>query len=135
MNATGGCHCGALTYKAEIDPDNIGICHCIDCQILSGTAFRTVARVPAANFSLLTGEPRTYTKTGGSGRPRIMAFCADCGTQIYGTGVGENANQISLRIGTCDQRAELVPVREIWRRSAVHWVDDLGVAESHLKSG
>jgi len=131
MNVTGGCHCGALRYEADIDPDNIAICHCTDCQLLSGTAFRTAVRVPTAKFSLVKGTPKTYTKTGASGRPRLMAFCENCGTQIYGTGVDDDAKQISLRVGTCDQRVELAPVRQIWRRSAVHWLDDMGISESH----
>ena len=49
MKIDGGCHCGAIAYEATIDPSRIGICHCIDCQILSGTAFRTAVRVPAAD--------------------------------------------------------------------------------------
>lgn len=134
MKVTGGCHCGELRYEADIEPDRIGVCHCIDCQILSGSAFRTAVRVPATRFSLLTGTPKTYTKTGGSGRPRIMAFCANCGTQIYGTGIADDAKQISLRIGTCDQRADLKPVRQIWRRSAVNWLNNLDIAESHETS-
>ncbi len=131
MKVTGGCHCGALRYDADIDPAKIAVCHCTDCQIMSGTAFRTAVRVPSADFTLLSGDPKTYTKIGGSGRPRIMAFCENCGTQIYGTGVDDDASLISLRVGTCDQRAELVPVRQIWRRSAVSWLNDLDIADSH----
>jgi hypothetical protein len=37
------CHCGYITYEAEIDPEKVMICHCTDCQTLSGPAFRTVA--------------------------------------------------------------------------------------------
>lgn len=131
MKIDGGCHCGELTYEAEIDPQRIGICHCTDCQILSGTAFRTAVRVPSDQFKLLRGTAKTYTKTGGSGNPRIMAFCGTCGTQIYGTGVGEGAKQMSLRVGTANQRADLKPVQQIWRRSAVNWLNDLDIAASH----
>lgn len=131
MKVTGGCHCGALTYEADIDAERIGICHCVDCQILSGTAFRTAVRVSTDNFTLLTGTPKTYTKTGGSGQPRVMAFCGNCGTQLYGTGVGDASGLLSLRIGTCNERAVLKPSREIWRRSAVDWIGDLGVNETH----
>ncbi len=35
MNIEGGCHCGALRYEAQIDPEGVGICHCTDCQTLS----------------------------------------------------------------------------------------------------
>lgn len=131
MKIDGGCHCGALAYEAEIDPDKVGVCHCIDCQILSGTAFRTAVHVDRKRFNLLRGTPKTYTKTGGSGQPRIMVFCGECGTQLYGTGEGANAHVLSLRVGTASQRAELTPKRQIWRRSSVKWLNDLGIAESN----
>ena len=28
MKIDGRCHCGYITYVAEIDPDKVGICHC-----------------------------------------------------------------------------------------------------------
>lgn len=45
MKITGGCHCGAIRYEAEVDPATAGICHCTDCQVLSGTAFRVSIRI------------------------------------------------------------------------------------------
>ncbi|MGO7990898.1 GFA family protein, partial [Rhizobium leguminosarum] len=30
MHITGGCHCGAIRYQAEIDPERTSICHCTD---------------------------------------------------------------------------------------------------------
>lgn len=131
MKIDGGCHCGELFYEAEIDPDKVRVCHCIDCQILSGAAFRTAVHVAVDQFNLLRGTPKTYVKTGGSGRPRTMVFCGTCGTQLYGTGDGDAAKTLSLRVGTCNQRADLTPQRQIWRRSAVKWLNDLGIADSH----
>ena len=40
MKIDGTCHCGNITYQAEIDPDQVYICHCTDCQTISGSAFR-----------------------------------------------------------------------------------------------
>jgi hypothetical protein len=37
---TGGCHHGALRYKAEVDPEPAGICHCKDCGIDQRQALR-----------------------------------------------------------------------------------------------
>ena len=45
MKITGGCHCGAITYEAEVDPGKVSVCHCTDCQTLTGSAFR-VSAVP-----------------------------------------------------------------------------------------
>jgi hypothetical protein len=36
MKIDGRCHCGYITYEAEIDPEKVMICHCADCQTLSG---------------------------------------------------------------------------------------------------
>ena len=32
MHIDGGCHCGNITYEADIDPEAVSICHCADCQ-------------------------------------------------------------------------------------------------------
>ena len=45
MKIDGNCHCGEIAFSAEIDPDQVSICHCSDCQVLTGTAFRTTVPV------------------------------------------------------------------------------------------
>ncbi len=124
MKIDGGCHCGYITYEAEIDPAEVTICHCTDCQTLSGSAFRTA--VPAAReaFVLRGGPPKIYVKTAESGAKRVQAFCPECGTSIYSTAAGE-ARIFMIRVGTTRQRAELVPKTQIWCRSALGWVMDL----------
>jgi hypothetical protein len=57
-----GCHCGNLRYEAVIDPATIGVCHCTDCQRLTGSAFSVYAPVRREHFRL-AGEPRIYVKT------------------------------------------------------------------------
>ena len=126
MNIDGGCHCGNITYEAEVDPEKAAICHCTDCQSLSGTAFRTVVISLVDAFTLLSGEPKMYAKIGGSGAKRIQAFCPDCGSQIYATSVGDGPKIYGIRLGTVRQRDELPPKRQIWHRSAQKWLADLG---------
>ena len=126
MKIDGGCHCGNITYEAEVDPEKAAICHCTDCQSLSGTAFRTVVISLVDAFTLLSGEPKMYAKIGGSGAKRIQAFCPDCGSQIYATSVGDGPKIYGIRLGTVRQRDELPPKRQIWHRSAQKWLADLG---------
>ena len=92
MKVEGACHCGRIAFEAEIDPARVSVCHCADCQTLTGSAFRVAAPTAEANFRLLSGEPKSYLKTtADSGRPRVQAFCADCGSPIYATSPsGEN---------------------------------------------
>lgn len=129
MKIDGGCHCGAIAYEAEIDPAMVMICHCTDCQTLSGSAFRTVALTRAGGFRLLSGALKTYVKTGDSGARREQAFCPECGSPIYSTSPGDGPKVYSIRLGTSRQRRELMPRAEIWRRSALPWIGDLGTAQ------
>ena len=125
MKIDGGCHCGNITFVAEADPGQVTICHCTDCQILTGSAFRVVVRAPRDKFKLRGGKPKIYVKTAESGMKRVQAFCPECGTPIYSTSVGE-PQFFGLRIGTIRQRAELWPAKQIWCRSALGWVMNLG---------
>jgi len=123
MKIDGGCHCGAIRYEAEIDPAKVMICHCTDCQTLSGSAFRTVVPVPRDQFRLLCGKPKIYMKTAESSNKRQQAFCADCGTPIY-SAAERDTPAYSLRVGTARQRAELEPKEQCWRRSALQWLPE-----------
>ena len=118
----GSCHCGRISYEARVDPERIGLCHCTDCQVMSGSAFRTVALVPAADFRLVEGEPAEFVKTADSGNRRVQAFCGHCGTALFATEAGETRRAYSIRLGTARQHRQLVPRFECWVESALPWV-------------
>ncbi|SMH45932.1 GFA family protein [Mesorhizobium australicum] len=130
MKIDGSCHCGAIAYEAEIDPAQVRICHCTDCQVLSGTAFRITAPAREQDFRLLRGEPAQYLKTAESGRVRIQAFCRDCGSPLYATSAGEGPRIFGIRAGTIRQRRELTPRCQFWHRSALPWLPDIACAEA-----
>ena len=125
MKVDGGCHCGNIRYTANLDPEKVFICHCTDCQSLSGTAFRTVVPVPESNFDLLSGTLKVYVKTAESGRKREQTFCPECGSPIYATSVGGEPRMLGLRVGTVSQRDELPPKGHYWTRSAQSWLSTL----------
>lgn len=129
MKIDGGCHCGNITFEAEIDPENVGICHCTDCQTLSGSAFRTVALSITGTFTLRSGEPKIYVKTAESGAKRQQGFCPVCGTPIFATSEGGGPKIHGIRVGTIRQRDQLVPKRQIWSRSEQHWLGEMGSVE------
>jgi hypothetical protein len=126
MKVDGGCHCGHIQYEAEIEADRVIICHCTDCQTLSGSAFRVVVQTAPGKFWLLTGEPKIYTKVADSGAAREQAFCPECGTAIFSRPVGEQTTALGLRVGTISQRNELIPRDQYWSRSSQSWLAGLG---------
>ena len=124
MKIDGACHCGNITYVAEIDPESVGVCHCTDCQIFSGSAFRANVRAAKEAFSIRSGRPKIYIKTAESGAKRAQAFCPECGTSIY-SAAPSDPQVFNIRLGTARQRGELRPKSQGWCRSARDWVMDL----------
>lgn len=124
MKVEGRCHCGKISYEATVDPERVSICHCIDCQTLSGAPYRVSLPAPKDTFRMLSGTPGIYIKTAESGAKRAHAFCPDCGSPVYSSAVSD-PSAYSLRVGCLDQRALLPPKKQIWCRSAVPWSADL----------
>ena len=127
LKIDGRCHCGQITYEAEINPNSVVICHCTDCQTFSSAPYRASVRVLFERFTL-RGEPRTYRKRGGSGREIVQNFCGTCGTPIYSAAL-EGGTFVNLRLGTVRQRAELPPKGQGFWRSALPWAFNLDAVE------
>lgn len=120
MKVEGSCHCGNIRYEAVVDPERVTICHCTDCQALTGSAYRVSVPVSVDAFSLLTGSPTIYVKISESGAKRAQAFCPNCGSPLY-TYAADQPKTYGLRVGCISQRHELVPRKQIWCRSALAW--------------
>ena len=132
MKITGGCHCGHISYEAEVEAGTVRVCHCSDCQKLTGTAFRAnIASLPGT-FRLTGEAPTIYIKTAESGNKRAHAFCSERGAPIYAAAPEPNPSTVGLRVGGIDQRAQCEPpIRQGWCRSALPWSMDLrGVARA-----
>jgi hypothetical protein len=125
MKIDGGCHCGRIRYEAEVEADRVIVCHCSDCQTLSGSAFRVVVQTRPGTFRLLSGTPKVYTKRAESGAAREQGFCPDCGAPIFSRPAGQPASAIGLRVGTITQRHLLIPKAQYWTRSAQSWLAGL----------
>ncbi len=131
MHIDGSCHCGLVRYEADVDPGEVTICHCADCQRLTGTAYRVTVSVPRENFHIISGDPKEYVKIADNGRRRMQYFCSNCGSPIYTTGELEDAEQVGIRLGTINQRQELKPSAQFWCASDLSWAQDLHTLPRH----
>ena len=122
MHIDGACHCGLISFAAEIDPMGVTVCHCVDCQVLSGAPFRTLVAAPIGQFKL-TGEPKRYAVVQ-SGKQMAQAFCPECGTPLFAA-APENPTSVVVRVGCVTQRAQLRPHAQIWAHLALPWVSEL----------
>ena len=121
MPIEGSCHCGRVRYEAEVDPESVLICHCTDCQGLSGSAFRTVAPAREGTFRFTAGTPKRYVKIGDSGARRVQTFCPECGSPIYSGPEEGVPGMLGIRVGTIRQRHQLPPRKQYFLSSALPW--------------
>lgn len=80
---TGGCHCGKVRWEAETVLDTVYDCNCSHC---SKKGF-LLTFVPLDKFTLLSGED-ALTEYKFNRHMISHLFCAACGVQSHGRGVG-----------------------------------------------
>lgn len=128
MQIHGSCHCGNIYYQALVNPDRTVICHCTDCQKLTGSAYRVSIPAEEGSFRLIKGKPTIYIKIADSGARRAQAFCSNCGSPLY-TYDADQPKVYGLRVGCIEERALLIPRKQKWCRSALKWTQSLASME------
>ena len=98
---SGGCLCGAIRYEVKGDPVRVAHCHCDDCRKATGSSFATNVFVKQDDLVILQGTPRSYEHTADSGSTMTKEFCADCGSQLFGSGSGSTGVK-NVKVGTID---------------------------------
>ena len=58
----GSCHCGDITFQAEANPARVVICHCTDCQKMSGGPYHSIVQVKEDAFSCSAVSPSLTSK-------------------------------------------------------------------------
>ena len=80
---TGGCLCGRVRYQVDGEALFGVVCHCRDCQRASGAGHVPVVGFEKSRFSV-SGETRSFSTVGSSGRLAVRHFCAHCGSMLFG---------------------------------------------------
>lgn len=120
--ATGGCACGALRHRLTDAPLVVHACHCRDCQRLTGSAFAINLWIERECVELLTGRPRSFLLTGGSGKPHEVFFCGDCGTTVWSRYHAVPGHTLFVRGGALDDPAAVEPDVHIYLASKLPWL-------------
>jgi hypothetical protein len=99
---TGGCLCGAIRYEVTGAPSYSGLCFCPDCRKSSGSAFVGFMGFDGEKFKLTgTGETRLFYGKSATGGERVINFCPDCGSHLFG-GVYKKDTSHTIYVGSLD---------------------------------
>lgn len=109
MEWTGGCLCGAITYRAWGELLDVASCHCVNCRRMSGAVYATFVVFSLDHFEWTKGDITTYAATPDYQR----GFCRECGSSVASWQASEADQWIAPWAGTLDQADQLKPHHHI----------------------
>lgn len=80
MKLTGGCHCQAVRFEAEVGDSPLSVLDC-NCSVCSMTGFLHLM-VPHGDFTLLSGQDALSSYRFGTGAADHL-FCRHCGVKSF----------------------------------------------------
>lgn len=104
MKIAGGCYCKKVRYEAEGEPLMRGLCHCRECQYISGGGANVALAMPASGFKYTQGEPESFARDDLES-PVTREFCGTCGTSLLSK-PPSFPDMVILKVGTMDDPAQ-----------------------------
>ena len=116
----GGCLCGAVRYRVVGNPVAVSICHCVNCQRNSGSAFSVNVIFPKEALTM-TGRPSIFIDKGDTGAGVERVFCGNCGTPLESRSIMSSVAHAVIKAGTFDNPSVFIPDSEMYCKSAMPW--------------
>lgn len=102
MRYTGSCHCGAVSYSAEVDLSEPITCNCSYCTRRGSI----LAFTPIANFTLERGEGELSEYRFNSETIEHL-FCKTCGMESFARGTLPNGTRMAAVNVRCLEGVDL----------------------------
>jgi len=120
---TGGCACGKVRYRAEVESYDAYLCHCRMCQRATGSVSIAFKTLPKASVDW-EGEPSWY-----SSEIARRPFCSACGTSLgfeY-----PDSPKMDLTVASFDDPSPFVPKHHFGAESMHRaWLNTEGLPET-----
>lgn len=124
------CRCGQLRATCSGEPVRVSVCHCLECQKRTGSAFGVQARWPNDDIGF-TGDHRTWSRTADSGNRATYRFCPICGSTLAYTNEGM-AGVTAIAVGAFADPSFPAPNFSVYEERKHKWVEVLGERLEHM---
>jgi hypothetical protein len=116
------CHCGQLRLEVDGDPFVVSICHCLDCQRRTGSAFGMQAAFQPDRVKVV-GRFNDFARISDEEdrKEHVFHFCPDCGSQVFYTEPTE-PDVIVISVGAFADPAFPPPTESSYDHRRHEWV-------------
>ncbi len=122
----GSCLCGDVTFQVEDDFQTYNLCHCTQCQKLSGSAHMSNLFTKPDNIEWLSGKDKVK-QYDVPGREMRTAFCTNCGCNMpY---VTHSSGYLLVPAGVLDDEPTYKPEQVIFWEERMPWYEELHEVE------
>ncbi|MEZ6022589.1 MAG: GFA family protein [Hyphomonadaceae bacterium] len=118
------CSCGQLRLTCTGEPSRVSICHCLECQKRSGSAYAVQARFAPAQVKI-EGASSQWSRRGDEGPGATFHFCATCAAIVYWVPV-DTADFILVAVGAFADPNFPPPTVSVYEERQHSWTTALG---------
>ena len=123
------CRCGQLRAEASGEPIRVSVCHCLNCQKRSGSAFAAQVRFAREEVTI-EGQSTAYVHAGGGGNIARFHFCPACGATVYF--INDNQpDSVAIPLGAFEDPFVFTPVFSIFENRKHPWLEIIGPDVEH----
>jgi len=114
------CACGQLRAECRGEPRLVALCHCLDCQRRTGSAFGIAAFWPRESVAA-EGRASGFSRLADSGFGIRFHFCPDCGSTVYWE-PARKPEMIAVAVGAFADPGFPAPQQAVWDQRRHPWV-------------
>jgi hypothetical protein len=116
------CHCGQLEVKCEGEPTKVSLCHCLDCQRRTGSAFSIAVFYERNSVVIGQGTPRSFERLSASGFPVTFYFCSGCGSNVFWE-PSRLPHLVGVAAGAFADPCFRTPEQSVWTKDKHAWLN------------
>ena len=120
MKRKATCSCGALSIFAQGEPAKVSVCHCLECQRRTGSAFG-IAVFFASEMIEIAGTSAVFSRIGDSGKPVAFHFCPSCGSTLFWE-PAFRPGMTAVALGCFEDKGGLEPTQGVYEHHRHPWV-------------
>lgn len=117
METTGECRCGRVKMELTAEPLLTFQCHCDGCQKMMASAFSLTAKVPAAGFKVVAGDP----VLGGLQTGPAHYYCPHCKSCLFSKLPGQE-DVVNVRMTLFEGLRSYPPFIEVYLSERLPWI-------------